>query len=221
MGPIEHPQQERISRCLFLLATTGKATAMDFGRSSRDHVLLHFLAQEGLIELQLVPIVRNVRICLIRLTEKGNAVCQENGWLIIESEWSRMIRLHQQGNGSDKHTAAVLWFASHARRRGWQVEVMPELGDPYIKPDLLLAKKSQTILGEVEIKARLRFTKWTAIGKLAASRHYILGICSLTPSQRLALARECQQCGVKGMATDLQTISKCDTDSLLWLQNWD
>jgi hypothetical protein len=213
--------QDRIFQILSHIATTGQATALDHAKTRSDHHLLRCMEKLGWIEIQLVPVVRNVKIGLLQLTAPGNAFCHEKGWQVIESEWSRMMRLHQVRNGSDKHTGAVLWFAFQARRRGWHVDVMPEFGDPFIKPDMLLTKKGQVVLGEVETKARSRFEKWNAIGRLAADRYAILGICSTTPFQRSLLARECQRCGVKGMATDLQSISKGDDHSLLWLQNWD
>jgi hypothetical protein len=218
--PVKTATWEKVSRIFHVLATTGKSTALELAQSRNDYFIIDRLELAGFIQKKTVAITGQVQILLIRLSSKGIEVCHSMGWEVSESEWSRVIRLHENGNGSHAHTASILWFAYQARRRKWKVEVMPDLGDSFVAPDLLVTKKSQRVLVEVEMNPHCDWHKWRSVGRFANQQHSSMGICSLTPGRRSSLAREAKWIGVGGMATDLQTLSQRGNDSLLWLEDW-
>jgi hypothetical protein len=211
---------EKLSQILHDLAFTGRSTALELLSDKNDYRFIDILSKEGWIEKHSVGVLRSVQILLVRLSQKGINVGRSFGWEVKESEWSRLIRLHEKGNGSEKHTASILWFTYQARRRGWQVDVMPDLGDPLIAPDLRVTKKNQTVLVEVEMQPHRNWEKWRSIGRFTKNQRAILGICAITSSIRYSLVREASWMAIGGMATDLQTISKGRNNSLLWLESW-
>jgi hypothetical protein len=211
---------EKLSQILYDLATTGKSTVLELLHDKNDYRFINRLERAGYIEKDKVVVMKSIPILLVRLSSKGMKVCHSLGWEVHESEWSRLNRLHEKGNGSKNHSAAILWFAYQARRRNWKIEVMPDLGDPYIKPDAVASKKSQIVHVEVEMDAHRNWEKWGSVGRFANSERSHLGICSLTPSKRTSLIREAKWMGIGGMATDLQTLSQRGNNTILWLENW-
>jgi hypothetical protein len=211
---------EKPWKILFALATTGVSTAQELFQYKGHYGPVTSLCTTGLVEKELVQIYGKVKILLVKLTPRGADFCRQKGWKVVESEWTFMSRLHPSDTGSQKHTAAVLWFAGIARYFEWKVELLPKKLDPFLKPDLLMEKDGLTVLGEVETKPRGRFEKWQSLGRLAAQHGWKVGVCALSRLHRSRLVEECKQSGIKGLATDLQTLSENRSSKILWAEEF-
>jgi hypothetical protein len=238
--PIEIPAQPaflsfpdrvwpRLADALYLLAKTGKAIRLELqtilgqkyqlsprSKSLRS-VFERYLPAEELIEQQNFRVFRGIPMTVVRLTAKGEALCARLGWEAVESEWSRLIRLHT-GDRQPAHTGAVLAFAYNARLRGWTTQVVPPVENPHVFPDVLIAKEQQKIYVEVELRTQ-KFNKWAQLNAFQG----FVALCAKSPSRRDRLVRECQGLQIPGMATDLVTLysqSRKTPIGALWLQEW-
>jgi hypothetical protein len=210
---------EKISWMLHQLAL-GRSVGLDLVIDKDDYRLISRLEKGGYIERHSVTVLRTAKILLLRLTENGVKLCQSFGWEVEESEWTRISHLHKIRGGSEKHTAAILWFAYQARRRKWAVKILPKMNNSRCKPDLVAKKNRQTVFVEVQINSHGDFEKWVADARHAAQEDAILGICTLTPSRRKRLIREAVLANTMGMGTDLQSLSHLPDESFLWLEDW-
>jgi hypothetical protein len=158
---------------------------------------------------------------LARLTDEGRQLCDALGWKVVESDWDRMIRLHQ-GQKQTRHTLAVLYFALLARVRGWTTEVVPEV-DGSAVPDILVAKGDQRYFVEVELGTR-GSEKQTAKWKNLADAHDRVAICAPNVKVRERLVADCRLAKLSGVATDLATLVAKRyyeaKDEPLWLKEW-
>lgn len=156
---------------------------------------------------------------LAHLTDKGRELCRMLGWEPVESEWERLKRLHE-GERFEEHTLAVLYFALHARARGWDAEVMPSVAE--IRPDVAVIKGRKRYLVEVELGTKDRPAKWQALTKAQGG----VTICALDPDGRRRLMGDCKLAKLKGKATDLHTLQNQDDiyslsqDTPLWIESW-
>jgi hypothetical protein len=205
---------------LHMLAITGISTALELFQFRGHYECLTSLCKGGLVEKKLVAVHGKIGILLVKLTGFGGDFCREKGWSVVESEWSFMNRLHPNRTDSERHTAAVLWFAGLARFCDWKVVLLPKGFDPFLKPDLYLEKEGEVILGEVETRPRDRYEKWRSLGQLAAHKGCRVGICALSKSQRSLLVEECRRSGMNGLATDLQTLSENIQSNELWWEEF-
>ena len=135
---------EKPWKTLFALATTGVSTAQELFQYKGHYDPLTFLCAGGWVEKELVQIYGKAKILLVKLTPLGVDFCREKGWKVVEPEWAFLSRLHPSETGSQKHTAAVLWFAGIARYFEWEVELLSRGIDPFLKPDLLEIKDGLT-----------------------------------------------------------------------------
>ncbi len=118
-----------------------------------------FMAQRGfLVEATLNgrPDVAS-SLAVYRLTSEGKDLARRLGWEPVESDWERLIRLHE-GERFEKHTLGVLAAAMHARLRGYKVEVLPQVDSP-TPPDLALDAERRVFV-EVEISDKENPAKW-------------------------------------------------------------
>jgi len=83
------------------------------------------------------------------------------------------------------HTTAVLAFVYHARLRGWNVEVLPEMGRIRAIPDALIEKDDERIFVEVELGNGKR-QKWYNQRELQG----YVAFCTNTPGRRRCLEKE-------------------------------
>ena len=69
------------------------------------------------------------RAVIVRLTERGRKVLEQIGLRPVEDEWTRIERLHggARDGGQMAHTAAICTFTHHARRRGFDTQVCPDM----------------------------------------------------------------------------------------------
>ena len=158
---------------------------------------------------------------LARLTDEGRQICDALGWPVVESDWDRLIRLHQ-GQKQTRHTLAVLYFALLARVRGWTTEVVPNAESGAV-PDILVAKDDQRFFVEVELGTRGN-EKQTAKWKNLADAHDRVAICAPNVKVRERLVKDCRLAKLSGVATDLATLVAKRyyeaKDEPLWMKEW-
>ena len=153
-------------------------------------------------------------IALVRLTPLGRSLLTEIGLTPVESEWERIERLHRGDTSRQlRHTAAICAFAYHARKRGYDTHVCPEV-DGAAEPDILLTNGKETICVEVQRQGGERWrraAKWRNLLRLQAE----VILCTATPQQAIRYAAEAQSIGAdRGRVTDLATLLQDDPDSL-------
>ncbi len=219
----------RIAVALHLLATTGVSArfelqarlASQFGLVQRSgsvrRVFEEKLIDDFLIREETLPTFGRHRLTVVRLTDEGYRLCRSFGWEVVESDWDRMLRLHS-ADSQPKHTGAVLTFVHHARLRGWNAQVLPQVESMIFFPDVLVEKDGQRLYVEVELGSR-KESKWRNMQFFQGS----VALCARTPASRSTLITECRKVGAFGVATDLATLyneSKQEKIGPLWKEEW-
>ena len=225
----------RGSMMLYLMATCGINAHLEMDvfvakreglsyRSNSTKKPLENLAAAGLVITETLRMeVGDFRTALklARLTDEGKQLCDALGWQVVESDWDRLIRLHQ-GQKQTRHTLAVLYFALLARVRGWTTEVVPEV-DGSADPDILVTKGDERYFVEVELGTRgseKQTVKWKNLADLQSS----VAICAPNVKVRERLANDCRLANLSGVATDLATLVAKryyeSKDEPLWLKEW-
>jgi hypothetical protein len=179
-------------------------------RLMADLVSQHLLASEVLT----MVLSRPSRLAVCRLTEDGRELARTLGWEPVESDWDKLVRWHE-GDKQVQHTAGVLTFAYHARKRGWNCTVLPPVQDGQAAPDVLVEKDAERVYVEVEF-GEDRTEKWRAIKELQG----LVALCAATGRKREKLVGECKLDGLKGMATDLESLIQDTGQGPLWLEQW-
>ena len=223
---------------LRILAVSGIAPAVEYysligrldGISQRAGSVIRpieaLAEQAHLIEWQTpaIPLAANTltRLTLIRLSADGRQLCSQIGWQPVESEWERLIRLHQ-GDQQEHHTLAVLIFAAHARLRGWQVTVLPEVAGTSARPDVRVEREGEVLFVEVETGTRQHAGngKWNNLSQLNQGR---IALCARNAAERDTLIEDCRKLG-SGLATDLETLiavkmHQVEPKDPLWAVTW-
>ena len=230
VGDIRSDRRKRLLQALHVAAATGYALSLDLRRNLADSLsVVHdnasvksaydeTLPALGLMERQVLPFVRGSRIALLRLTDKGRALCREMGWPVVENEWQCLIDQHR-GDVLLTHTSGLLSFASQARRRGWRVTLLPQV-QAALEPDLLLQDEDGLqIYAEFETRGHGKLRKW----RKAAEFQGFVAIGTFIPSQRRRMIEECKEARVSGLASDLETLIQCEhagAPGPLWLERW-
>ena len=225
----------RGSMMLYLMAASGINAHLELDvfvaereglsyRSNSTKKPLENLAAAGLVIAETLRMeVGDFRTALklARLTDEGRQLCQALGWPVIESDWDRLIRLHQ-GLQQSRHTLAVLYFALLARVRGWTTEIVPEMENG-LAPDILVAKGDERYFVEVEQAARgneKQTAKWKHLADLQGS----VAICAPNVKIRERLVADCRLAKLSGLATDLATLVAKKyyeaKDEPLWVKEW-
>jgi len=225
----------RGSMMLYLIAAYGMNAhlEMDFFVAQREGLSfrsnstkkpLENLASAGLVITETLRMeVGDFRTALklARLTDEGRQLCDALGWHVVESDWDRLIRLHQ-GQKQTRHTLAVLYFALLARVRDWTTEVVPEV-DGSADPDILVTKGDERYFVEVELGTR-GTEKQTAKWKNLADAQGRVAICAPNVKVRERLVADCRLAKLSGVATDLATLVAKKyyeaKDEPLWLKEW-
>ncbi len=158
-------------------------------------------------------------LTMVRLSKDGEDLCRVLGWDPVESEWQRVNRLHD-GERFPEHTFGILAFAMHARFRGWQTQVLPEVGSGW-QPDLMVERGDQRYYVEVELSEKENPSKWRSQAALQGN----VAICALVKDKRAQLVSDCKQMKVPGVATDLKTLVAVRTKDIapetpLWDEEW-
>ncbi|MGB9801109.1 MAG: hypothetical protein ACPLUL_13545 [Thermanaerothrix sp.] len=203
----------------------GDATGAQY-RSGAIRRVFEALEESGLIVRQTLTlqVTGNLptRLAVARLSEEGKQFCRALGWPVVESDWERLIRLHE-GEKQEGHTLAVLLFASAARLRGWTVEVLPEVHGN-ARPDMVITKGEQRLYVEVETGTRLHDgnAKWRMNAELNGGR---VALVARNVEERGVLVADCRHAAEHGHATDVETLIagrlvEVGEGDPLWAEEW-
>ncbi len=195
-------------------------------RSGAIRRVFDALEESGLIVRQTLTlqVTGNLptRLAVARLSEEGRQFCRAVGWPVVESEWEKLLRLHE-GDVQEGHTLAILLFATVARLRGWTVEVLPEVQGK-ARPDLVITKDGQRLYVEVETGTRLHDAnaKWRMNAELNGGR---VALVARNVEERGVLVADCRHVAGHGCATDVETLIagrlvEVSADDPLWAEVW-
>lgn len=167
-----------------------------FGVDHRSGALMSIVPElitKGILfcERQPVPGVRKyglLSLDAVYLSDVGRDLVTQLGWPIEETELERMIRLHEKGKNEKKHTAAVLAFSYHARLRGWQTHIMPEIDtcNHRYSPDVIVTKENSIFHVEVELSWKVAEPKWRNM----ANYHNVVAFCAKHEKHQQVLVRD-------------------------------
>jgi hypothetical protein len=195
-------------------------------RSGSIRRVFDALEESGLIVRQtlVLQVTGNMptRLAVARLSAEGKQFCAALGWQVAESEWERMIRLHE-GEKQEGHTLAVLLFAAAARLRGWMVEILPE-AQGNARPDMAISRAEQRLYVEVETGTRLHDAnaKWRMNADLNGGR---CALVARNVEERGTLVSDCKHVAEHGCATDIETLIagrlvEVNEGDALWAEEW-
>ncbi|MEP0806558.1 MAG: hypothetical protein HRF47_13810 [Chloroflexota bacterium] len=195
-------------------------------RSGSIRRVFDALEESGLIVRQTLSlqVTGNMptRLAVARLSAEGKQFCAALGWQVVESEWERLIRLHE-GEKQEGHTLAVLLFAAAARLRGWTVEILPE-AQGNARPDLAIRRAEQRLYVEVETGTRLHDSnaKWRMNADLNGGR---VALVARNVEERGTLVSDCKHVAEHGCATDIETLIagrlvEVNEGDALWAEEW-
>ncbi len=162
-------------------------------------------------------------LLLIRLTPDGAGLFKTLfGMNPVETDWSRLERLHE-GERFPEHTLAVLIFAMHTRKRGWQTHILPPVEGTNAVPDIAIRKGDTTWHVEVELSRKENPAKWQNIAALNQEKK--VALCAATVEGRKRLTGDCVLAKLPGIATDLATLIKPKYKTItaevpLWAEAW-
>jgi hypothetical protein len=165
----------------------------------------------------LIP--NSVRFGVLQLLPRGIEMCNYLGIEPVESELEYMWRTHN-GKSQEKHTMVTLCFAFHARLRGWDVKLVPEMEGTDARPDMLIQHDDMKYYVEVELgHNKEKKQKWSNQAELQGQ----VVFCTATPDQRLNLAHHISEKGYRGIGTDLGSLiaaQRSGDPGPLFLQSW-
>ncbi len=204
-----HPRfRRRAYTALEILAEEGISLQAElagrFGSTSSNPSFIRLmkrLRDHDLVTTLTLPLGIVSKIAVVQLTDYGKERMTQMGVPPIESEYERILRLHDGAN-QPKHTAQVLFTAYQARLRGLKVTVMPFERDgitPWYQPDLEIINGYLTYPVEVETHSRNKPEKW--LYKREAN------VVLPNPKIRQLVVERLKRLGVPGRATDLRTFA--------------
>lgn len=229
----EELQWRRQSMALFLLARYGLNARVEQehligiadGLKSRSSALrrsIDLLIDNGvLVAESLHLLIPETSLALVRLSDEGCDLCQVLGWEPRESDWERLLRLRPGEKKSDR-SLAILILAMHARLRGWQVEVLPEVAEPNLQPDILLQRDAERVMALVALGDEIKTDQWQALAALQDR----VALLTRTILQRQRLASEIKSLSLSGLATSLEELIGVRLQDItpgddLWKYRWD
>jgi hypothetical protein len=161
----------------------------------------------------------NVNFGVFRLLPDGVKICRYLGHEPVESELEYLFRRHN-GRAQKEHTIAMLCFAFHARLRGWDVKLVPEMEGTDARPDMLVQHDDMKYYVEVEFgHNKEKKQKWSNQAELQG----LVVFCTATPDQRKNLAHHISEKGYQGIGTDLGSLIAAQVKGdpgPLFLQSW-
>jgi len=173
------------------------------------------------------------RAVIVRLTEQGRQALAQIRLQPVEDEWTRIERLHggARDGGQMAHTAAICTFTHHARRRGYDTQVCPDMKgvapvgtslglEIPAHPDVALTDPVGKML-YVEVQrgdsgtAQKRAVKWRNLFWLQG----VVAICAATPAQARRYAEEARAAKAShGLVTDVRSLRA--GHPTLWTHEW-
>ena len=206
-----------LSLRLEILQVIGEMANVNPRSGSLRRMIDDGLISKGLVALGKLSmnLSQPAKMAVLRLTDDGKELCRILGWEPVESEWERLIRLHD-GNRQKEHTAGVLAFTYHSRRRGWETEVLPDV-EGNAAPDVLVKKDGERIFVEVEFGEN-KANKWRNLAELQG----FVALCAATAEKRSKLVAECKLDKLNGIATDIETLiqESGGVPGKLWVEKW-
>ena len=223
---------------LYVVAAGGVSSRMEIDRvisvaeqlSERTNSVrrpVEELVQSGLLETETIRMVSpfETGLAVVRLSEDGKALCRTWGWQVVEGEWERIVRLHQ-GAEQEAHTVMLLAFALHARLRGWDTVLLPQVDGTNAVPDALVERDGERWYVEVERGSGSR-RKWKNLAGLNGGK---VALCAADEEGRARLVRDCKAERLGGVAADLRTLIfdgdsprkmlDIDPQAALWIERW-
>lgn len=215
---------QRLVRMVLVIATEGVSTAQELARTMQLGKKQIYRVLDSVKDLPESPLDSNLlypggkgRVRIVTLTDYGKRLARALGIEPVESDWEKIVRLHQ-GQEQTRHAALVLLAAYHARLRGWKAEVLPfdPQETPWFQPDLkITSPEGQFYYCEVETRSRVKPRKW--------ARMRDVSLIVPTPAMRRYVTRRLKEKYIPGRATDLQTLmrqAKTGDLSQFWLERW-
>jgi hypothetical protein len=173
------------------------------------------LEKAGLLEGECVRVhqAQTKFLWLTRLGQKVSEICRFD---LRETDYQRLLRLHG-GEIQKKHATEAATFAYQARRRGFLVEVMPDVDGP-AEPDVAVARDGEEpVYVEVET-GNDREPKWRHQVELQG----FVAMCSVTATQQERIVAEIKELGLPGRATNLQALMQDkEGTGKLWVEEWE
>ena len=212
-----------VSTALDLLLLLSKKTSVSPRANSLRNVVYGALADEQvphrMVENKTIMLPFNavVKLRVLYLTDYGKDLCRALGVEPVESDWEKIVRLHN-GEAQSQHAALVLMAAYQARLRGWKAEVMPfdPQETPWFQPDLKVTDpEGWFYYCEVETRSRDNPDKWARMRQA--------NLIVPTPTTRHWMVRRLKDMGIPGRATDLRTLAqqaRAGDLSRFWLEKW-
>jgi len=177
------------------------------------------LPESDLAHYETLPYFRS-GLGVVRLSENGKMFCRQQNWPLVQSEWERLIELHE-GETALQHTALVLAFAREARFRGYKTTVIPVVEglSGRMLPDILVDDGRERVYVEVERSRVMKTEKWENLDRLQG----FTAFCVQSYSRRQRLSKRLGELGFTGVAADLETLSQRRAGGdpgPLWLEDW-
>ncbi|HNZ13263.1 MAG TPA: hypothetical protein PKL11_06360 [Anaerolineaceae bacterium] len=182
--------------------------------------LISRIKDMGLVVTEHVRLFRSGSFELIRLSQQGRQWCLVNGvggQPGRDGEWD-CLRKHHAGDICPRHTAGLLLFAHQARKRNYEIELLPSMGCADWQPDACV-DDGHPVFVEFETRARLEKAqagKWAKAQRYANLNGGSLGIVAIYPYAREKLA----EWAPDALVTDLQSLCR-DQQRGLWYTGQD
>ncbi len=225
---------KRTQQTLYLISSTGISLVQELAEhlsiawnvqsnaGSITRMFNEYLLEYKLVDYGILPYLGQNGLAVVRLADFGEKVCRASGWEIKESEWGRLIRLHD-GLTQVDHTGAALAFAREARLRGYQVTILPDVSGKRVwaMPDMYVVDKKRR-RAYVEVEAgyhREKADKWRNQVELQG----FAAVVAKTVSQRQRIVDDIKSLGLAGKAADLETLrdnARTKDPYFLFTQRW-
>ncbi len=223
----------RQSMALFIMATYGISVRLELdylisrlenlkSRTTSLRETLDVLNEKGMTvggDYRLQRSEFETALKYMRLSQDGRVLCEALGWKAIESDWERILRIHE-GDRQPEHMFCLLAFNMHARLRGWRSTLLPDVSGS-ARPDVMVEKDGERHYVEVETADKEKSDKWRNQADLQGH----VALCPILDDQRTQLVSDCKAMKLKGVASDLKTLVKqrlpdIGPDTSLWLETW-
>lgn len=189
------------------------------------HRALDQIIEGGLLESEkMVMSGTNTALKLVRLSREGKKIYTALfNSKAVESEWERIIRLHE-GERYPDHTLGILIFTMHARARGWQSETLPKTKDTNAVPDLRVQRGNENFYVEVELSNKEYNAKWRNNADINGGQ---VALCAISSERRARLSGDCKLLKLSGIATDIETLKgqskyeELNEEVPLWVDLWE
>jgi len=187
--------------------------------------LFETMLRECFITQNIYPVIGWQRYAVVSLTDIGReAVRVFLNRQVQTSEWQLLVEKHN-AETYQRHALAALIFAYHARRRGWRVEVCPQVDSRLFAPDVLVEKDGERIYVEVEVLRHPRRRKdgadntWVRKWINQYEFQGLVSVCTLTPKRRAGITAYLKP-RWRGAAADIRKLA-ASPNSSLWAERWE